>query len=770
MYHELHAPEKRPLHQRIVSAIVVLLSIATLTWLTMHFFFAPPTNTQTPFFMEYESPVGVDYEESAMGNSPVVPPAPQITEEQDFVVCTPLSATPKAAPGTAPGATPGTAPGPAGGTGTCKPITVDLKASPAQTCDMSYAVYDTVSTYKARHPEEDKKLEGKYMCPQELPICKKDKKTKVKTCVKMHEKWSNWMITIDAGSSGTRIFPLFYTAGRPLPDSFEQFHEKDFWPIAKECVIAKFGEEEICTSPDGSKWINHIKLVWDWAYKTGLALTGKKPTHVLAGATAGARVQMDTDWDDLKKRFQAIRGWATNDAPEAYVDVRIISGNEEAYYTWVAAQHALHGANFATLTPQDTVNTIEIGGASMQIAMAMKDADQMAKDGKSLVGIIEDKYEIVMNGAHLSIFAKSTLWGGKNLLYTQFVEGMKEKTYKLPKNPPTDMSLTDGPYTRAEICALPCNWSTDQKKKVPDGCVWSPTTCAPQWIESSKTWEPLVDCERAKKDGLADTCIKEVKVFFDMQQTSGCWNLANRFDADSLKFRKMSGLRNDPTSWTSDTIALGGKSTYAGPCILGFRLPREDETASKKWANTFGTMFIHHCELMAAIKKNPSWDDDEITAHSELLYETNNLENIDDWNEECIKPWLTGNFDMLKSDSDYKQKEESMRYVPPSSFATVAEGAYMAFYVNFFKKLVGSKENDPAGLKLEGGEYPDSNFIVGGAISPLMDWTRGMALVGIYTADTMKSGYVGGVETAVGEAPSLNFHLPHVGTKLIFDE
>merc|ERR1719361_216457 len=167
--------------------------------------------------------------------------------------------------------------------------------------------------------EKGPKLNEKKMCHVDKPICKspgkdKNKKKLPKKCFVKDADYDKWMILIDGGSGGTRMFPYFYSSkvgSGPLPQKFDTFHKKGNWPVSTDCRLGAFKEEAACVDD----WVDHMKKMWDWAFLSGQAIAKEPPTHILLGATAGARVQ--SDWETLKTRFKAVKDWASNDAPDA---------------------------------------------------------------------------------------------------------------------------------------------------------------------------------------------------------------------------------------------------------------------------------------------------------------------------------------------------------------------------------------------------------------------------------------------------------------------
>ncbi|MEZ4450612.1 MAG: hypothetical protein R3B09_14115 [Nannocystaceae bacterium] len=172
----------------------------------------------------------------------------------------------------------------------------------------------------------------------------------------------NYLVLIDAGSSGSRAFTYQYTMpeGGGVPTKIAQVSDAKVEP-----GISSFKGEpaKAAASIQGL-------LEADGSVLKTLPEACKEKTPVALMATAGMRlVEGEAGGDAASK---ALYSAITAQVKAAGLDLRFagtISGTQEAVYGWLTANYAL-----GKLGGDETVGALDLGGASTQIAFAVADA------------------------------------------------------------------------------------------------------------------------------------------------------------------------------------------------------------------------------------------------------------------------------------------------------------------------------------------------------------------------------------------------------------
>ncbi|HAS45213.1 MAG TPA: hypothetical protein DCS93_32315 [Microscillaceae bacterium] len=202
---------------------------------------------------------------------------------------------------------------------------------------------------------------------------------------------SSYQAIIDAGSSGTRIYLYEITSKsqEKLPQ-IQSIFEYKLVP----------GLSDLINTPALAK--QQVKVLLDLA-RCSLAKTSyasKVPLHLLA--TAGLRLK---NQQKVQQMFQAIQQHVAQDAHFTLKKALVLSGRYEGLYAWLATNYLSN--RFAS--PREQFALIEMGGASLQVAYALrKSSPQLAQ-----------KYLLrrKIKGQDYTIYSRSYLGLGQNIAY-----------------------------------------------------------------------------------------------------------------------------------------------------------------------------------------------------------------------------------------------------------------------------------------------------------------------------------------------------------------
>jgi len=199
-----------------------------------------------------------------------------------------------------------------------------------------------------------------------------------------------YAVIIDAGSSGSRSHVFEYVKS---------------WPLIPVPVINDFFN--MGTKPGLSSYANDpaaagasLKPILDATVialqNKGITNLSEVPVSVLA--TAGMRLlpieQQDAIYASVRNYIHANYAFSLNDN-----NVRTITGMMEGIYGWLDVNYLLHNFN----DPSSTIGSIDMGGASTQIAFATSDNSKPANE-----------IVVTINHTPYRIFSQSFLGLGLN--------------------------------------------------------------------------------------------------------------------------------------------------------------------------------------------------------------------------------------------------------------------------------------------------------------------------------------------------------------------
>jgi len=204
---------------------------------------------------------------------------------------------------------------------------------------------------------------------------------------------NQYAVIVDAGSTGSRAHVFLYAKSLPeIPI-----------PVIKDVFSqgSKPGLSSFVNKP--SEAGASLKTILDASAKylqdNGVHLS-QVPIKILA--TAGMRLltppQQEAIYADVRHYIKSHYAFSLNDQ-----DVQTISGVMEGVYDWLDVNYLLN--NF--LHPPDTVGSIDMGGASTQIAFATTD-----------VSMPDNEIAIDINHTHYKVFSQSFLGLGQDQALT----------------------------------------------------------------------------------------------------------------------------------------------------------------------------------------------------------------------------------------------------------------------------------------------------------------------------------------------------------------
>ncbi|CAN6652967.1 golgi apyrase [Trichomonascus vanleenenianus] len=238
-----------------------------------------------------------------------------------------------------------------------------------------------------------------------------------------------YVVVIDAGSSGSRVYVYHYTVDG---DKFPKV-TSDKWSKKIKPGISTFAgnAEEV-----GKQ---HIKELVKYAEDI-VPKKYQKTTPVFLHATAGMRLLEQKDADDiLKETCQYLKKKSPFYVKKCADHVSIIDGQTEGIFGWVALNYLTgsiekpeehdHGKGHSTY------GFLEMGGASMQIAF-VPNKTESAEHEQDLVKVALDDKK-----AQYDLFAKTFLGLGVNEIRSAYIKGLEEKDGEI-KDPCLPRGLT----------------------------------------------------------------------------------------------------------------------------------------------------------------------------------------------------------------------------------------------------------------------------------------------------------------------------------------
>lgn len=145
---------------------------------------------------------------------------------------------------------------------------------------------------------------------------------------------------------------------------------------------------------------------------------------VYLGATAGMRILNLTDAKAVQQIFQDFKKYIDSSIYKI-IDVRMITGPEEALYAWITVNYINH--NLIFLDRHDSVGILDMGGASTQIAYEDK---------------ISFNKEVTLYGFRYKVYTQSHLCFGAQEFENRYLQYLVDKNYQ--NNVITDPCANDG--------------------------------------------------------------------------------------------------------------------------------------------------------------------------------------------------------------------------------------------------------------------------------------------------------------------------------------
>lgn len=189
---------------------------------------------------------------------------------------------------------------------------------------------------------------------------------------------------VDAGSTGSRLHIYAYN----LDNNNTPFQIDKLWSKKTKPGFSNIDYENIS------------------AYLTNLfSQAPEKNIPVYFFATAGMRLETHTK---QQLKYKALQEWFRTQPQWKLIDVKTISGKDEAIYGWLAMNYILGGLQSGE---KPLVGLLDMGGSSVQIAVPVKKED--AIDPKDLV-------RLNIYGRQITLFVHSFLGIGQTQILHQF--------------------------------------------------------------------------------------------------------------------------------------------------------------------------------------------------------------------------------------------------------------------------------------------------------------------------------------------------------------
>lgn len=200
---------------------------------------------------------------------------------------------------------------------------------------------------------------------------------------------AKYIIVVDAGSSGSRLHLFQYETTSSLPKIQDIFAES-----------VKPGLSSFVSNPDASG--ASLKPALDDAVKT-LQTAGVDPHAVQVNvlATAGMRLLTEAQQAAI---YLGVTKYIQANYTFPIGDIKTISGKMEGLYGWLDINYLAQVFQFNQKN-QPTAGSIDMGGASTQIAFAMPENPSR---------LTTDEIALTINGQHYTVFSKSFLGLGQD--------------------------------------------------------------------------------------------------------------------------------------------------------------------------------------------------------------------------------------------------------------------------------------------------------------------------------------------------------------------
>lgn len=178
---------------------------------------------------------------------------------------------------------------------------------------------------------------------------------------------------------------------------------------------------------------------------------------VYLAATAGMRLKLLEDPIGSMDLFEYLRrGLATSglDVETPNERMRMLSGSEEGLYGWVSVNNILKRITSTKQSaPQDTVGSLDLGGASMQIAFTPIQLPSSVEDQV-------DFFSLNLFGSHYHVYSHSYLCFGKNeferRVHGAVITAQRPSTSSPVNHPCLLKGYLSDEYVAKDIFGSPC--------------------------------------------------------------------------------------------------------------------------------------------------------------------------------------------------------------------------------------------------------------------------------------------------------------------------
>ncbi|XP_042502054.1 probable apyrase 7 isoform X7 [Macadamia integrifolia] len=203
---------------------------------------------------------------------------------------------------------------------------------------------------------------------------------------------SYFTVVLDCGSTGTRVnvyeWQRNITSKHDLPtllNSFPDLSTKN--PLHKDachyqCMQTEPGLDKFVHNSSGIRAALEPLLIWAQQQIPSERLGD---TSLFLLATAGLRNLPKEDAGWILENAAAV----VREHPFVYriSSIRVLSGKEEAYYSWVALNYKLRFLDKSSNTP--TLGVLDLGGSSLQVVMEIDESREDKHFMRSKIGPIE---------------------------------------------------------------------------------------------------------------------------------------------------------------------------------------------------------------------------------------------------------------------------------------------------------------------------------------------------------------------------------------------
>lgn len=332
-------------------------------------------------------------------------------------------------------------------------------------------------------------------------------------------------VIIDAGSSGSRVYICYWpphTGSKTELLNIKQMIDVDGHPVRKKI---KPGISSYADNPSNAS--ESLRSLLDFAsHHVPRKKHRETPLYILA--TAGMRVlpkhKREAILKNLRKNVPLMSDFLVVDS-----QIEVITGKQEGIYLWIATNYILNrfdhshkkvktpsGAIVINHLRKETAGTIEIGGASLQIAYEVPRNETVPQDKSATINLGCDVHETIHE---YKVYVTTHLGYGTDLARKRYVANMyaanKDKLTKheTVMDPCLSTDVVDELKQDNSTFKLTGSGEFSRCKVLLQSTLNESVPCRRKPCSLNGVFQPRIDYERAEFYGFAEFWYSSNDVF-----------------------------------------------------------------------------------------------------------------------------------------------------------------------------------------------------------------------------------------------------------------